>query len=248
MGKPEHAILANLLSRYKDHQARKHISVPFSLPCYEILMFAFHHVLGEEESWISGRGGKKPFQQRKEASRQYLAFYRYHSGQNPWQILPKSVLWSTPNHIPELNMTLPCFQRPCSFMVVFQSLSHVQVFETPWTASCQTSLSFTISQSVLKLMCIMSVMASNHLVLCHPLLLLSSIFPSIRVFFNESALCIRWPKYWSLSFSISLSNEYLGLISFRIDWFDFFTVQGTLKSLVIMPSKFSYSFNTAQNT
>ena len=85
-------------------------------------------------------------------------------------------------------------------------------------------MSFTISQSLLKLMCIESVMPSNHLVLCHPLLLLSSVFPSIRVFFTESALHIRWPKYWSFSFSISLSNEYSGLISFRIDWFDLFAV------------------------
>ena len=99
---------------------------------------------------------------------------------------------------------------------------------TPWTAAHQASLSFTISHSPLKFMSIKSVMPSSHLILCHHLLLLSSIFPSIRVFSNESALCIRWPKYWS--FSISLSNEYSGLISFRIDWFDLLAAQGTLKS------------------
>ena len=97
---------------------------------------------------------------------------------------------------------------------------------------CQASLSFTISRSLLKLMSIESVMPSNHLILCHPLPLLPSIFPSIRVFSNELALCIRWPKYWGFSFSISLPNEYSGLISFRIDWFDLFAVQGTLKSLL----------------
>ena len=102
---------------------------------------------------------------------------------------------------------------------------------TPWIAACQASLSFTISQSLLKLMSIESVMPS-HLILCCPFLLLPSIFPSIRAFFNESALCIKWPKHWSFSFSISLSNKYLGLISFRIDWLDLLAVQGTLKSLL----------------
>ena len=101
---------------------------------------------------------------------------------------------------------------------------------TPWTAACQTSLSFTISWSLLKLMSIKSVMPSNHLILCCPLFLLLSIFPSIRVFSNESALCIRWPKYWN--FSISPSNEYSGLISFRIDWFELLAVQGTPKNLL----------------
>ena len=107
-----------------------------------------------------------------------------------------------------------------------QSLSWVRLFATPWTTACQASLSFTISQSWLKLISIELVMLSNHLILCHSLLLLSSTFPSIRVFSNESALHIRWPKYWSFSFSISLSNEYSGLISFRIDWFDLLAVQG----------------------
>ena len=110
-----------------------------------------------------------------------------------------------------------------------QSLSHVQVFETPWTAARQASLSITNSQSLLKLMSIESVMPSYHLILCR-YLFLPSIFPSIRVFSNESVLHIRCPKYWS--FSISLSNEYSGLISFRIDWFDLLAVQGNFKSPV----------------
>ena len=113
-----------------------------------------------------------------------------------------------------------------------QLLSHVQLFATPWTAACQASLSITNSQSLLKLMSIESVMPSNHLILCLPLLLMPSIFPSIWVFSNESVLRIRWPNYWSFSFSISPSNEYSGLISFRIDWFDLLAVQGTLKSLL----------------
>ena len=116
--------------------------------------------------------------------------------------------------------------------VVVQSLSHVWFFVTPWTAACQAFLSFSVSWSLLKLMSIESVMASNHLILCHPLLLLPSIFPSIRVFSNESTLPIRWPKYWSFSFIISPSNEYSGLISFRIDWFHLLDVQGPLKNLL----------------
>ena len=105
-------------------------------------------------------------------------------------------------------------------------------FSTPWTAACQASLSITISQSFLKLVSIESVIPSNHLILCCPLLLLPSIFPSIRVFSNESALLIRWPKYWSYSFSISPSNEHPGLISFRMDWLDLLAVQKTLKWLL----------------
>ena len=111
-----------------------------------------------------------------------------------------------------------------------QLLGHIQLFATPWTAACQTSLSITNSQSLLKLMSIESMMPSNHLILCHPLLLLSSIFPSIRVFSNESVLCIRWPKYWNFRFNISPSNEHSGLISFRMDWLNLLAVQGTLKS------------------
>ena len=113
-----------------------------------------------------------------------------------------------------------------------QSLSSVWLFATPWTTACKASLSITNSQSLLKLMSIESVMPSNHLVLCFPLLLPPSIFPSIRIFSNESVLRIRWSKYWSFSFSISPSNEYSGLISFMIYWLDLQDIQGTLKSLL----------------
>ena len=113
-----------------------------------------------------------------------------------------------------------------------QSLSHVWLFETPWSAAHQASLSITSSRSLLKLMSIESVMPSKYLILCQPLLLLPSIFPSVRVFSNELFLRIRRPKYWSFSFSISPSNEYSGLISFRIDWLDLLAVQGTLKGLL----------------
>ena len=112
-----------------------------------------------------------------------------------------------------------------------QSLNHVRLFATPWTAAHQASLSFTISQTILKLMSIESVMPSNHLILCQPLLLLPSIFPSVRVFLSELGLPIRYPKYWSFSFSISFSNEYAGLISYSIDWFDLLAVQGTHRSI-----------------
>jgi len=113
-----------------------------------------------------------------------------------------------------------------------QWLSRVRFFATPWTAAHQDSLSITNSQSLLKLLSIESVMPSNHLILCHLLLFSPSIFPSIKVFSNESALCIRWPKYWSFSFNISPPNEHSGLISFRMDWLDLLAVQGTLKSLL----------------
>ena len=117
----------------------------------------------------------------------------------------------------------------CCCCFVVQSLNHVGFFMIPWSASHQAPLYFTISQSLLKFMSIESVMPSN---LCCPLLLLPSIFPSTRVFSNESVLHIRWPKYWSFSFSISPSNEYSGLISFRMDWLDLLAVQGTRKSLL----------------
>ena len=113
-----------------------------------------------------------------------------------------------------------------------QSLSHVRLFPTLWTAACQDSLSITNSRSLHKLMSINAVIPSNHLILCRPFLLPPLIFPSIRVFSNESALCIRWPEYWSFSFSISPSNEHPGLISLRMDWLDLLAVQGTLKSLL----------------
>ena len=127
--------------------------------------------------------------------------------------------------------------KRCSTLLVIQfssvqSLSHVWLFAIPWTAASQASLSITNFWSLLKLMSIKSVMPSKHLILRHSLLLMSSIFPSIRVFSSESVLHIRWPKFWSFSFSIHPSNEYSGLISFRIDWFDLLTVQATLKSLL----------------
>ena len=138
-----------------------------------------------------------------------------------------------------------------------QSLSCVWLFATPWTTTHQASLSITNSQSPSKPMSIVSVMPSNHLILCHALLLLPSVFPSIRVFSNESALCIRWPKYWSFSFNITPSNEYSGLIFFRMDWLDLLAVQGTLKSLlqnhsskasILWRSAFLYSPNSQIHT
>ena len=117
-------------------------------------------------------------------------------------------------------------------LAVVQSLSRVQLFATPWTAAPQAPLSFTVSQSLLKLMSIESVMPSSRLILCRPLLLLFSVFPSIKVFSSDSLLCIRWPEYWSFSFSISPSDEYSGLISFRINCFDLLVVQETIKSLL----------------
>ena len=128
--------------------------------------------------------------------------------------------------------TFTCPLEPGSVSQSVQSLSRVQLFVTPWTAAHQASLSITNSQSLLKLMSIESVMPSNHLVLCRPLLLLPALFPSIRVFSNESVLHIRWPKYWNFSFSISTSSEYSRLISFRMDWLDLLAVQGTLKNLL----------------
>ena len=122
-------------------------------------------------------------------------------------------------------------EPPGNFLIVVQSPSRVQLFVTPWTAAHQASLSITISPSLFKLMSIKSAMPPSLLILCHPLLLQPLIFPSIRVFSNESVLCIRWPKYWSFSFSLSPPKEHSGLISFRIDWFDL-AVQGTLKSLL----------------
>ena len=118
------------------------------------------------------------------------------------------------------------------YTVVVQSLSHIWLFETQWTAARQASLSFTISWSLLKLTSIELVIPSDHLILCCPLFLPPSIYPSTRAFSNDSALCIRWPKYWSFSFSISPSNEYSGLISFRFDWLDLLAVQGIHKSLL----------------
>ena len=130
------------------------------------------------------------------------------------------------------TLFLQHFFFECMLLSSVQSLSRVWLFATPWTIALQASLSITNSQSLPKLMSIKSVMPSSHLILCRPLLLLPSIFPSIRVFSNESALRIRWPKYWNFSFNISPSNEHPGLISFRIDWLYLPAVQGTLKSLL----------------
>ena len=140
--------------------------------------------------------------------------------------------WSAPN-VSNAERGTPCsgVSRNAFFSSV-QLLSRVWLFATPWTAERQASLSITNSQSLLKLMCIESVMPSNHFILCHPLLLPPSIFPSIRVFSNESVLRIRWPQYWSFSFSISPSSESSELISFRIDCFDFLLVQGAVRSLL----------------
>ena len=129
---------------------------------------------------------------------------------------------------PRDTLTTPAWPLCCSCSVA----QSCRLFATPWTAECQASLSITNSRSLLRLMSIESVMPSDRLILCRPLLLLPPIPPSIRVFPDESVLCIRWPKYWSLSFSISLSNDYSGLTSFRMDWLDLLAVQGTLKSLL----------------
>ena len=130
-----------------------------------------------------------------------------------------------------LESMMPTYENSIQFSSV-QLLSHVQFFATPWTAARQVSLSITNSQSLLKLGSIQLVMLSNYLILCRPLLLLPSIFPSIRVFSNESVLHIRWPKYWSFSCSINPSSEYSGLISFKMDWLDLLAVQGSLKRLL----------------
>ena len=135
-----------------------------------------------------------------------------------------SLKWDNDTYLWQMDVWL--------LIVVVQLLSRVCLFVTLWPAACQASLSITNSWSPPKAMSIKSVMPSNHLILCCPLLLLPSIFPSIRGFSSESALCIRWPKYWSFSFNISPSNKHKGLISFRIDWFDLLAVQGTLKSLL----------------
>ena len=131
-----------------------------------------------------------------------------------------------------------------NIVIVVQSLSHVQLFATPWTAACQASLSFTISLSLPKLMSIELMMPSNYLILSRPLLLLPTIFPNIRVFSSELALCIMWPKYWSFNFSLSPSREYSGFISFRIYWFYLLAVQRILKSLLQHSSKASILWRT----
>ena len=152
-----------------------------------------------------------------------------------WLIWPVTDSLEATNWVNNRHPNIRCFLQPLltqSFQSVQFSRSVISNSATPWTAACQASLSIINSQSLLKFMSIKSVMPSNHLVLCHPLLLLPSILPNIRVFSNESALRIRWPKYWSFSFSISPLNEHSGLISFRMDWLDLLAVQGTLKSLL----------------
>ena len=156
-----------------------------------------------------------------------------HSGNWPkistnWEVLMHEKLWSLRHSCQHLllnHLLLPLLWK-------WKSLSCVWLFTTPWTVACLASLSFTLSWNLLKLMSIESVMPSNHLTLCHPLLFLPSIFPRIRVYSNESALHIRWPMYWSFIFSISPYNEYSGLISFGIDWFNLLTVHGTFKRLL----------------
>ena len=162
----------------------------------------------------------------------------------PKQEYSSGLPFPSPGNLPNpgIELVSPAFQadslplnhhgNPLTRFVVVQSLGHIQLFATPWTTAHQASLSFTISWSLLNLMSIESAIPSNHLILYCPLLLLPSIFPSIKVFSSESTLHIRWPKYWSFSFSISPSSEYSGLTSFRIDWFDLLVVQGTLKSLL----------------
>ena len=142
----------------------------------------------------------------------------------------------------KLTHTVPITQQFSSVHL----LCRVRIFAMPWTATCQVSLSITNSWSLLKLMSIESVMPSNHLILCCPLLLLSPIPPSIRIFSNESVLCIRWPTYWGFSFSISPSNEYSGLITIRMDWLDLLAVQGTLKRVFSNTTVQKYQFFGAQ--
>ena len=151
-------------------------------------------------------------------------------GRRNWTTVSVTLLW-TFRVLLRMRRWRFCGKTLFQFSLV-QLFSHVWLFETPWTAACQASLSITKSRSILKFMSIELVIPSNHLILCYPLLLLPSIFSSIRVFSNESVLRIRWPKYWSFSFSISPSSEYSGLISFRLDWLDLLAGQGTLKSLL----------------
>ena len=181
--------------------------------------------------------GEEPYYAHRTSSRKIILFLfpvKYLFSFPPYSRLCLKLCFLFSSTISLVTCLITCSlfsSNPIQFSSV-QSLSHVQLFATPWTAACQASLSITNCRSLLKLMSIESVMPSNHLILCHPLLLLPSIFPSIRVFSNESVLHIRWPKYWSFSFNISPPNEYSGLISFRMDWLDILAVQGTLKSFL----------------
>ena len=151
-------------------------------------------------------------------------------GVQKYSLLQKNLHISGHTQFKQCSTRVNCtYNRICSSV---RLLSHVQLLATPWTAARQASLSITNSRSLLKLMSIELVMPLNHLILYHPLLLLPSIFPSLRVFSNDSVLHIRWPKYWSFSFNVSLSNEHSGLTSFRMDWLDLLAFQGTLKSLL----------------
>ena len=161
-------------------------------------------------------------------SLRYIYITEYYSAIKKNKIMPYAAMWMDSRDC-HTKQSQSDRERQISSV---QWLSRVQLFVTPWNAACRASLSITNSWSLLKLMSIKSVMPSNHLILCCPLVRLPSVFPSICIFSNELALHIRWSKYWSFSFSISPSNEYSGLISFRIDWFDLLAVQGTLKSLL----------------
>ena len=145
---------------------------------------------------------------------------------------PGDPCWKCPSCCPLISLPPSTPLISHGWVVVVQSISRVRFLETLWTAARQAPLSLTMSPSLHKVVCIESVMPSNHLILCRPLLLLPSIFPSIKVFSSEPAVCIRWPKYWSFSFSLSPSNEHSGLMSCRMDWLDLLAVQGTLKSLL----------------
>ena len=187
------------------------------------------HVLNEQiVSWekrIIPECHRSPFVERKSWS--------FESNQNSvWWLTHMRWAWASSNksELWFLFFFFLGFMQKLKTKYQF-SLSHAWLFANPWTVARQASLSITNSQSLFKLMSIESVMPSKHLILCRPLLLPPSIFPSIRVFSNQSALCIRWPKYWSFSFSISPSSKYSGVISFRMDWLDLLAVQGTLKSL-----------------
>ena len=174
------------------------------------------------ETWVRSLGQEYPLEKE-------LA---HHSSTLAWKIPRTEKPGGLQSMIAKSRTWLSNFTSLSLIISSVQSLSHVWLFATPWTEKYQASLSITNSRSLLKRMSIELVMLSNHLILCRPLLLSPSIFPSIRVFSKESVLCIRWPKYWSFSFSISPSSEYSGLISFRMDWLDLLAVQGTLKSLL----------------
>ena len=176
-----------------------------------------------QETWVQSLGLEDPLEKGNGNPLQYSCREN---------LVDRGAWRATVHSITELDMHAHNANIKIMFFSSVQSLSHVQLFATPWTAALQASLSITTSQSLLKLMSIESVLPSNHLILCHSLLLPPSIFPNIRVFSNESALRIRWPKYWSFSFGISPSSEHSGLISFRMDWMDLLAVQGTLKNLL----------------